>query len=70
MRSTRYILSVITALLLVAGYLASQYYYFFEPTQLAGYVAKVDAAPVRILCALLFVAALLLAFISDKEPQP
>jgi hypothetical protein len=69
MRSIRYSLSVITALLLIAGYVASQYFYFLYPVQLSSYIAKVDSAPLRMLCALIFVAALVLAFIPDKEPQ-
>ena len=69
MRPLRSILAVMTGLLLFAGYLASQYYYVFQPADLAVYVAKVDSAPIRTLCAVFFIAAVVLAFIPDKE-QP
>jgi succinate dehydrogenase hydrophobic anchor subunit len=65
MKTLRVVLSAVSVILLLAGYLASQY------TALNGtasdYASKVDQPPVRLLALLLLVAAVVLAFIPERE---
>ncbi|MFZ4506310.1 MAG: hypothetical protein ACOYON_01265 [Fimbriimonas sp.] len=70
MKLLRFILSVVSVLLLGGGYLASQ----FMALQGRGseYAQKVDQSSIIQLSLLLLVAAILLAFVPDRgeEPEP
>jgi FtsH-binding integral membrane protein len=65
MKSIRFALSLGAAILLMAGYLASQVAYLQGAP--SAYAARVDQPPVRVLCALLLVVALVLSFFPDRE---
>jgi hypothetical protein len=65
MKLARTVLSAIALLLLGAGYVASQAS-VLTGSQLS-YHAKVDQPPIRMLAMLLLVAAVVLAFIPERE---
>lgn len=69
MSALRLSLSAALVLLLLAGYLTSQYAYFFMTPSLnpSSYAARVDQAPVRYLALFLFLAALALSLIPARE---
>ena len=67
MRTVRLVLSVGTVLVLLGGYLASQYAALSGDQSAAEYAAKVDVAPIRLLASFLVVAAIVLAFIPERE---
>lgn len=65
MKTVRYALSVLTVLLLAAGYGASQFAFFGGET--AAYAQRVDQPPVRMLSLILLLAAVALAFVRDED---
>jgi len=68
MKTVRLALSVLSVLLLLAGYLASQAA-ALDGTA-ADYAQKVDAAPIRILALVFLVAAIVLSFVREGEESP
>jgi hypothetical protein len=67
MKQLRSILALVAFLFLAAGYGASQFAYFTgTPSEFA---ARMDAMPIRLLAAVLFVSALVLCFIRSGEPE-
>jgi hypothetical protein len=68
MKSIRFALSVGGAALLMLGYFGSQYAYFQgDPSS---YAARLDEPPVRMLATFFFLAALVLAFVPDRNGDP
>lgn len=65
MSKVRLLLAGITAVLLTAGYLASQQAYFGGT--FAEYSAKVDQPPIVLLSLVLFITAIAFCFIRDKK---
>lgn len=65
MNRIRLLLAGTTAVLLTAGYLASQRAYFGGT--FAEYAAKVDQLPIVLLSLFLFIAAVALCFTRDKK---
>jgi hypothetical protein len=65
MKTVRVVLSAISVLLLLAGYLASQWASLSGSA--ASYAEKVDQPPIRMLALLLLVAAIVLAFVPARE---
>lgn len=68
MRSLRTALTVAALVLLSAGYAASQIAYF--QGQFIEYAARVDSPPVRALSGLILLAAVVLAWIPDRDEEP
>jgi hypothetical protein len=68
MKLLRFMLSTLSVLLLLAGYLASQYEYLIlrDPS---GYAMRVDSPAIRNLALLLLVSAIVLSFVRDKESE-
>lgn len=66
MKSLRIGLSVAGCVLLMLGYFASQYAYLVQGDP-SSYAARLDQPPIRELAALFFIAALILAFIPDRN---
>ena len=67
MNSVRFGLSVITILLLGAGYAVSQYEQLSENGNISAYVARVDAPPVRMAALLILVLAV--GFALWRQPE-
>lgn len=65
MKRIRLGLAVLSAILLVAGYAASQYATFTDTAP--DYAAKVDTNPVVMLSLVIFLAAVFLGFWPDRE---
>jgi hypothetical protein len=65
MKTLRVVLAAVSILLLLAGYLASQWAAFTGSA--ADYAAKADQTPIRILALVLLVAAIALAFVPERE---
>jgi len=68
MRTLRTALTAAALCLLCAGYAASQIAYF--QGTFAEYAARVDSQPVQRLALLFLTAAIVLAFIKDREDSP
>lgn len=69
MTKVRMMVAVVTMLLLAVGYLASQYAYF--QGNAPDYAAKIDSPPVVALSLVIFLAALILFLIPEREePKP
>ncbi len=68
MSKIRLLIAGITAALLAAGYLASQL--AFMNGTAPDYAAKVDQPPIVLLSLVLFLAAVALCFIRDKQETP
>ncbi len=64
MKQVRLALSAKTVLLLLGGYAASVVAY---PAGAANHAARMDSAPIRMLATVLFLMALVLAFVRDRE---
>jgi hypothetical protein len=67
MRNIRNALSILSALLLMAGYLGSQWAYMHGNASV--WAARMDEQPIRSLAALLLITALALAFYRDAETE-
>jgi len=67
MKRIRLLLAAISAVLLAAGYAASQLAYFQGTPDT--YAAKVDQGPVIGLTLLLFLVAVVLGFLPDREDE-
>ena len=65
MKKVRMLVAVVAMVLLAAGYLASQFSYFQGTA--SEYAAKVDTQPVVMLSLIVFLVALVLFFIPDRE---
>lgn len=65
MKSLRYGLSILTVVLLTAGYLGSQIAALNGTA--ADWAAKVDRPPIVSLALVIFLAALVLCFVRDRE---
>lgn len=71
MKSLRTVLSVVSIVLLGLGYIASQIAAWNGSA--TEYARRVDEAPIRTLALLLLLAAVILAFVPDREgtePDP
>ncbi|MEZ0326873.1 MAG: hypothetical protein ACAH95_13315 [Fimbriimonas sp.] len=68
MSSLRRLLSYVVVALLTLGYLASQWAALNGTA--SDYAARVDIKEVKLLSLLLLIAALVLAFIPDREVEP
>jgi hypothetical protein len=67
MSSVRRLLGIVVLAMLTLGYLASQYAILYgDPV---GYAARVDIPQVKYLSLFLFLAALVLAVIPDREEE-
>lgn len=67
MKRIRLVLAAISALLLAAGYAASQLAYFNGTAD--AYAAKVDQGPIIGLSLVLFLVAIVLGFVPQKEDE-
>ena len=67
MKLARWVLSVVAALLLSGGFLASQW--FAYQGRASEYAARVDQPSMVYLSLLLLVAALVLGFLPDREGE-
>lgn len=67
MKRIRLLLAAISILMLVAGYATSQYAYFNGTAP--DYAAAVDRPPVVVVALLIFVAAVVLGFLPDREDR-
>ena len=67
MTRIRTLLTIVTALLLTLGYSASQLAWFAGPDAASEYARKIDQPPVRLLALVLLVAAVVLAFVPERE---
>jgi hypothetical protein len=69
MKKVRMLVAGVAMLLITAGYLASQFAYFQGTA--AEYASKVDSPPVVMLSLVIFVTALVLFLVPDREePKP
>jgi uncharacterized protein HemY len=64
MNTLRIALSTITVVLLLAGYIASQFIYLSQG-DVSAYAARVDQPPIRALAALLLIAAVVLSVVRE-----
>jgi hypothetical protein len=64
MRSARLAFSVIVLVLLAAGYLASQYFWFSGDPQ--RWTTMIDTPPIVMLSLLILLGAIALAFVKEK----
>lgn len=67
MKTLRTALSAITILLLLAGYVASQLAALNGTA--SDYAERVDQAPIRYAALALLIAAIVLAFVREREPE-
>lgn len=67
MQTVRLICAVSSALLLASGYLASLVFYF--QGRAPQYTQLMDESPIKYICLVLFLAAVILSFVPDKEAE-
>jgi hypothetical protein len=70
MKTVRLAVAMTLTLVVVGGYAASQFVYVLGPDASMEFEAKVNDPRVHLLMLVIYVAAVLLAFIPDREEMP